>query len=151
MNSSPLMPALPLPFMLLLICAVVIGVLEIALYVVIFGPYFRFGPVVSRQIWRTNASLDEADSAVMAALQNTPRLAFGRRKKAGVVFYSVRKNLSHMSMCPAVTLRIEDAGGGAIIRPTPISGRSGAVGRTRSGDCKANCSSAGSALACCNG
>jgi hypothetical protein len=95
-------------------CAIVVA--ESALYLLKFGPYFRFGPVVSSQIWRTSASLADADVAVRSALEEFPQLAFRREEKNGVILYSIRKSFVKISMWPAITLRLEDSSDGAVIK-----------------------------------
>jgi hypothetical protein len=88
------------------VAALLAFALETASYYLIFGRYYRFGPALRRQVWRTNVPLDTADSALMHALMNS-KLAWRRQVQGQTVFYNTRKGAWRMSMWPRIVFVLE--------------------------------------------
>jgi hypothetical protein len=80
--------------------------LETASYYLFFGRYYRFGPALRRQVWRTNVSLEAADSALMHVLADS-KLASRRQPYGQQIFYNARKRAWRMSMWPRIVFVLE--------------------------------------------
>jgi hypothetical protein len=104
MMSSPVVLYLFLSWMAVALAA--FGV-ECILYFWQIGGYYRFGPAVTRQVWRTRVNLSTAAAAVERAL-SVSRLTWRRQLRHGGVFFSARKGWLRFSMWPRVALRIAE-------------------------------------------
>ena len=98
----------PFPLWTLIWTAAAIAVffIECVLYFALVGSYYRFGPAVSRQIWRTGVTPNAAADAVESALAASS-LAWRRKSQGAEIFFSVRKGAMRISMWPRIALRIE--------------------------------------------
>ena len=114
---SMIWPSTPLP--LWIVCwtaaAVAVFMVECILYFGLVGSYYRLGPALRRQVWRTAVCPSVAAAAVQEAL-SVSSLAWRCRAQKEETFFSVRKGAMRMSMWPRMALRIgQEADGDAVI------------------------------------
>lgn len=90
---------------------------ETVLYLTLFGPYWRFGPPLSREEWQTSVSSVDAHAALQRALHASQLVARVRGPT-----YCFRRRLQDVSFWPRAALYVVDSPNGAIltyeVRPT---------------------------------